>query len=86
MSVPWRKIYSKLNTIFLTSCSQFAHDIALTILIRRVTDTIFSQLSWPQTETIVMLGCKDYPLHAGIYECLYPLFAIQLGRIEGSRI
>ena len=86
MSVPWRKIYRKLDSVLLTSCRQFAYDVTLTIFIRRVTDTVLCQLCRPQTETIVVLGCKDYALHAGIYECLYPLFAIQLSRIEGSRI
>ena len=86
VSVPRRKINGKLDAIFLTCSSQFAHNVTLTILIRSVSDTIFCQLGRPQAETVVMLGGKDNPLHTGSHKGLYPLLTIQLSRIEGGRV
>ena len=47
MAIPWRKINSKLKSIFLTSLRQFFHHISLSVLPRRVLYTIFRSFERP---------------------------------------
>src|SRR4030043_373674 len=43
---------------------------------------MFSQIRWPEAESVVMLGCNDDPFHSGITGNLCPLVAIKPGGIE----
>ena len=39
----------------------------------------------PQTESVVMLGCKNYQFEAGLTQSLDPLVGIEVNRIENFR-
>ena len=86
MAIPWRKINSKLKSIFLTSLRQFFHHISLSVFPRRVLYTIVCTFKRPQTESVVMFGSKNHSFHTSFYQCLRPLFTIQIRRIKRFRI
>ena len=86
VAVPRTQVNGKLDAIFLTGRRQFAHHIALSVLIGRVADAVFRKLCGPQAETVMMLGGKDYALHTGCHKGLHPLLAVQLGGVERGRV
>ena len=86
VAVPRTQVDSELDAIFLTGCRQFAHHIALSVLIGRVADAVFRKLCGPQAESVMMLGGKDYALHTGCHKGLHPLLAVQLGGVERGRV
>ena len=86
IAVPWTQVNGKLDAILLTGRRQFAHHIALSVLVGRVADAVFRKLCGPQAESVMMLGGKDYALHAGCHKGLHPLFTVQLGGVERGRV
>ena len=85
VSIPRRKIYTKLHAVFFTSVTEFTNHVALTILPWRVLYWVFSSFSLPQTETIVMLGGDQCHLETTIFQSFHPLFAIEFRRVEDFR-
>ena len=86
MAIPWRKINGKLKAIFLTSLRQFFHYISLSVLPRRVLYTIICTFKRPQTESVMMFGCKNHSFHTSFHQRLCPLLTIQIRRIKRFRI
>ena len=86
MTIPRRKINGKLKTIFLTSLRQLFHHISLSVFPRRVLYTIVCTFKRPQAESVVMFGSKNHSFHTSFYQCLRPLFTIQIRRIKRFRI
>ena len=85
MTIPGRQINSKLQSIFLASFRQFAHDVSFTIFIRTVCHTVVGAGKRPKAKSIVMLGRKNDTFHSCCHQSLGPLFAIQTRRIEHLR-
>ena len=84
MAIPRRKIDAELHTFLATSLSQFAHDVALALLIWAVLDTIVGIFSRPQTKAVMMLGGEDDTLHSACLQGINPLVDITIAerRIE----
>ena len=86
VTIPRRKVDSKLETFLATSLSEFAHHITLTILPRRVLDGILCIGRGPHAETAMVLSRKDDASHASLFADSRPLTTIEIGGIEQLRI
>ena len=82
VTVPGREIDAKLESVFLAGCRQFAHDVALAVLVGGVAHAVVGILGGPEAEAVVVLGGDDDALHAGVVERLGPLLAVEAGRVE----
>ena len=86
VTVPRREVDGKLQPILATGVGQFADDVALAVLPRRVLYRIVSIGRRPHTEAAVVLGGEDDALHAGVLAGAHPLSAVELRRIEEFHI
>ena len=86
VTVPGRKIHAKLHTILRTGVTQFLHHVTLSILPGRRSNRMFCGLGRPQAETVVMFGRQQYHLETDFLQLANPLFGIQIGGVEQSRI
>ena len=86
VTVPRREVETQFQPVLPASLTEFPHDIALTILIRRVPDAVFREFRRPETEAVVMLGSEDYARHASLLERTDPLFRVAQGRVKDTRL
>ena len=86
VTVPGREVEAQFQSILPASLTEFSHDIAFTILIRCVPDTVLREFRRPEAETIVMLGSEDYACHASLLERTDPLFRVAQGRVKDTRL
>ena len=85
MTIPGREVKPELQAVLLAGIGQFANHVALSVFIRRVRDIIVDRFGRPKAKAVVMLSCQDHPFQAGRFDDTYPLFAIQVCRIECFR-
>ena len=81
--VPGREVYAKLQSVFLACRGQFAHHVALSVLVRRVAYAVVGVVGGPQAEAVVMLGRDDDTFQSRLDKGLRPLLAIEPGGVEG---
>ena len=85
MAIPGREVKPELQAVLLAGIGQFANHVALSVFIRRVRDIIVDRFGRPKAKAVVVLSCQDHPFQAGRFDDTYPLFAIQVCRIECFR-
>ena len=85
-AVPRREIHRELQSVLLAGVRQFAHDVALSVLIRRACHVVVVALERPEAEAVMVFCCENDALHACCHERLCPLFAVETCGVERSRV
>ena len=78
VSVPWRQINGKFQSLLTAGLSQLTYHIAPTLLPRRVLHRILRIFRGPHAEAAVVLGGKDDALHACLLADTCPLATVQV--------
>ena len=82
MAVPRREVQAQLQAILVAGSGQFAHHVALSVLIRCVANRVVGVFRRPETKAVMMLGREDDAFHTGLTTHPSPLFTVESRRIE----
>jgi hypothetical protein len=84
IAIPWRKVNTKLQSVFFSRFAHFLHNISCPVFVWAVFDRMFGISRRPQTKSIVMFTGKYYAFHPCIFERRNPLIGIQVSGIENT--
>ena len=85
VAVPGREVEAELEAVLTAGGGQFAHDVALAVLVGGVADAVVGVFRGPQAETVVVLGGEDDAFHAGGLHRGGPLTGVQPGGGETAQ-
>ena len=86
VAVPRREVHGELEPFLATGLGQFIHDVALSVLPRRVFHAVIRIGRRPHAEPAVVLGRENDAFHPRLLAYACPLAAVQVGRVEQGGI
>jgi len=86
VSIPWRKINSKFQSMAAACFGHFPDHISPAIFPRACCNAVTGISGRPQAEAVMVLTGKNYAFHAGILCCSHPLVCVKLCRIKNLQI